>query len=227
MASTSTVAVPANITRYEDVKNAKAQQSETLGRQEFLKLFTTQLQNQNPLDPMKNEAFVAQLAQFSQLEATTNMSDSLAKLVDSLKGDRMLTGASLVGRKVAAPDVPAVLANGQPVAAMIDLPNGADALKLTVTDGAGRPVFSETLGRQGVGAMTYTWDGTDGKGKRLADGNYTIAASVTLAGQNRAATVSPITTVRSVSTTAASNEPVIEVDGGRSVLLSTITRIGN
>ena len=42
---------------------------------EFLTLFTTQLQNQNPLDPVKNEAFVAQLAQFSQFEATTKMAD--------------------------------------------------------------------------------------------------------------------------------------------------------
>jgi len=43
-----------------------------LDRSAFLKLLTTQLQNQNPLDPMKNEAFVAQLAQFSQLEGITN-----------------------------------------------------------------------------------------------------------------------------------------------------------
>ena len=42
-----------------------------LDRNAFLRLFTTQLQNQNPLDPMKNEAFVAQLAQFSSLEANT------------------------------------------------------------------------------------------------------------------------------------------------------------
>jgi len=227
MASTSTVAIPKNITRYEDVKNPKTQQAETMGRQDFLKLFTTQLQNQNPLDPMKNEEFVAQLAQFSQLEATTNMSESLKTLVDSMKGDRMIAGASLIGRKVAAPDVPAVLTKGAPVQAMIDLPSGADAVKITVTDGLGRAVRTETLGKQGVGAMTYTWDGLDGNGKALADGNYKIAAAVTLAGQNSAATVSPIPTVRSVSTTGAANEPVIEVDGGRTVLLSTVTRIGN
>jgi flagellar basal-body rod modification protein FlgD len=52
-----------------------------LDRNAFLRLFTTQLQNQNPLDPMKNEAFVAQLAQFSTLEATTAMSSSLSDFV--------------------------------------------------------------------------------------------------------------------------------------------------
>ena len=45
----------------------------SMGEKDFLKLFTTQLQNQDPLDPVKNEAFVAQLAQFSQLQATTTM----------------------------------------------------------------------------------------------------------------------------------------------------------
>ena len=70
-----------------------------MGQREFLLLFTTQLQNQNPLDPMDNEAFVAQLAQFSQLEATVSMSDSIESMVDTFKGDRMLNGASLVVKK--------------------------------------------------------------------------------------------------------------------------------
>ena len=57
-------------------KEAKVGEDE-MGEREFLMLFTTQLQNQNPLDPMENEAFVAQLAQFSQLEATTSMSENI------------------------------------------------------------------------------------------------------------------------------------------------------
>ena len=66
----------------------------------FLKLLTTQLQNQNPLDPMKNEAFVAQLAQFSQLEGITNMSTSLTDVADVIRSDRIMTGANMVGKSV-------------------------------------------------------------------------------------------------------------------------------
>ena len=74
--------MPGGIETYEDYKKAQAAPkyyessadvNGEMGQQEFLLLFTTQLQNQNPLDPMKNEEFVAQLAQFSQLEATTTM----------------------------------------------------------------------------------------------------------------------------------------------------------
>ena len=69
-----------------------------LDRDAFLRLFTTQLQNQNPLDPMKNEAFVAQLAQFSSLEATTRMSDSLEQFVSAQSGEKIMRGASLIGK---------------------------------------------------------------------------------------------------------------------------------
>ena len=88
-------------------------------QQDFLKLFTTQLQNQNPLDPTKNEAFVAQLAQFSQLEATTNMATQLTSFVSSMSADRMLTGTSLIGKKVAVDGAPVLLSGGQPVQGVV------------------------------------------------------------------------------------------------------------
>ena len=69
-------AVPSGIrTTAQDAqaKMTAATGQSTMGQKDFLTLFTTQLKNQDPLDPVKNEAFVAQLAQFSQLEATTNM----------------------------------------------------------------------------------------------------------------------------------------------------------
>ncbi len=60
-----------------NAQKAATPQNTNMGQTEFLTLFTTQLKNQNPLDPVKNEAFVAQLAQFSQLEATTAMKGSM------------------------------------------------------------------------------------------------------------------------------------------------------
>jgi len=69
-------ALPPGITRYEDVVNAPKVTDEQMGQQQFLTLFTAQLKMQNPLDPVKNEAFVAQLAQFSSLEANISMKQS-------------------------------------------------------------------------------------------------------------------------------------------------------
>ena len=84
---------------YDESQLLKSAEDE-LDRSAFLKLLTTQLQNQNPLDPMKNEAFVAQLAQFSQLEGITNMSTSLTDVADVIRSDRIMSGANLVGKSV-------------------------------------------------------------------------------------------------------------------------------
>ena len=73
---------------------------ESLGRDAFLTLFTTQLKNQNPLDPLENEAFVSQLAQFSSLEAMKGMQSSLEDVSSKLRNEQFLVGASLLGKSV-------------------------------------------------------------------------------------------------------------------------------
>ena len=201
--------------------------SNGMDKTSFLKLFTTQLQNQNPLEPVKNEAFVAQLAQFSQLEATTNMSESLGKLVSSMQSDRMLGSASLVGKMVAAPDQPAVLSQGQPVLVGINLPNGADSLVVKILDAGGNTVRTGTLPGQKAGLASFSWDGADDKGKTLADGNYMITATATLAGQTAAVTAAPMTRVMSVSSASSGSDPVLDLASGKQINFSTVLRVGN
>ena len=217
-----------SITRASDVAAAKAAPSKAtsgMGQQDFLKLFTTQLQNQNPLDPTKNEAFVAQLAQFSQLEATTNMATQLTSFVSSQSGDRMLAGASLIGKKVALDDVPVAMIGGQPVQGLIQLPNGASGMKLEVMDSTGTVVRQQIAGAQAAGEVTLTWDGRNSAGDLVADGNYTFKATVTAGGATGVVPVKTLSTVRSVSQTDAASELMVMVDGGRSVKLSSLQRI--
>ena len=217
-----------SITRASDVAAAKlapSKDANSMGQQDFLKLFTTQLQNQNPLDPTKNEAFVAQLAQFSQLEATTNMATQLTSFVSSQSGDRMLAGASLIGKKVALEGVPATMIGGQPVQGVISLPNGASGMKLEVMDASGTVVRQQIIGAQPSGEVTLTWDGRDGAGTLVADGNYTFKATVTAAGATTQVPVKTLTTVRSVSQDDPASELMVMVDGGRSVKLSSLQRI--
>ncbi len=219
-----------SIKRYEDtaVKTTGTSASTTsgMGQQDFLKLFTTQLQNQNPLDPTKNEAFVAQLAQFSQLEATTNMASQLTSFVSSQAGDRMLSGAALIGKKVAMSGAPAVLSGGQPVQGLIDLPNGAQGMRLEVFDSQGVLVRQQIAGAQAAGEVTLTWDGRDSGGTLVADGNYTFKATVTSGGVTAEQAVKTLSTVRSISQADAASELMLQVDGGRQVKLSEVQRLG-
>jgi flagellar basal-body rod modification protein FlgD len=201
----------------------KANTEDEMSQQAFLTLFTTQLQNQNPLDPVKNEAFVAQLAQFSQLEATTKMADSLASMSSTMQGDRLMSGSALIGKKVASPTGTAELIDGANVSGVLSLANGANSVKLDVYDSNGVSVFNQSMGRQPPGDLTVRWDGFNNQGERMAPGRYKVVATVDAFGQISQVPISTPSTVKSVTFT--NNELMLELNDGSSVPLSGVQRI--
>ena len=229
MATTSAAALPNGIVSYSDyqAKQKATPVKEQIGQAQFLTLFTTQLKNQNPLDPVKNEAFVAQLAQFSQLEATTAMKTSMDTMVSNMQADRMMSGAALIGRKVAVPDGLAVNANGQSVDATIALPAGADGLQVDVMDDSGSVVRTMIMGPQTAGDAQISWDGTDNTGTPLPDGNYRFAAKATALGKTAPVTVNTMSVVTGVSNAGtADNTWLLQVAGGKTINLVDVKRVG-
>jgi flagellar basal-body rod modification protein FlgD len=223
MAITTTGAVGAQLSTVAQKKTG----NEAMDQQAFLKLFTTQLQNQNPLDPVKNEAFVAQLAQFSQLEATTKMADSLATMATAMKSDKLMTGATLIGKSVASPNGTAQLLDGANVRGTLSLEKGASAVTLDVFDANGSRVFTQSLGRQAPGDIDVIWQGYNSQGQRMPAGRYNVVATVDVFGQVNKVPISTPATVKSVSYSAASNELLLELADGSSVPLSQVQRIDN
>ena len=215
-----------NVARYEDVKDAAKKTNEDMGKQEFLTLFTAQLQNQNPLEPVKNEAFVAQLAQFSQLEALTNMQTSLDSFVTSMSGERLLGSASLIGKKVAMTDTPTQLASGGTIDASIDLPLGANGILVSVIDSQGRLVQELTAGPQLPGTVPISWDGKDAAGNNAPSGLYSLSATAVVNGQTETIPVSTLSTVRAISSNPSDGSVSVEVDGGKTLLLTDVKRVG-
>lgn len=216
-----------NVTRYEDLKDAPRKTSEEMGKQDFLTLFTAQLKNQNPLDPVKNEAFVAQLAQFSQLEALTNMQTSLDKFVTSMSAERLLGGASLIGKKVAMADSLSRLEEGGSIEATVDLAEGASGVLLTVFDDKGSPVQELSTGAQDPGVVPLIWDGLDSMGNPAPAGLYRLKAQAVVNGKTTDVTVNTLSTVRSIKTNPADGSVSLEVDGGKSILLTNVQRVGS
>ena len=223
--------LPSGIISYEDyIAKNKAKGtgsgSGSMDQGAFLTLFTTQLKNQNPLDPVKNEAFVAQLAQFSQLEATTAMKVSMENMVQSMQGDKMLAGASMIGRKVAVPNAPAMLLGGQPVQASVDLPSGADGVQMQILDSKGQTVRKLIYPAQAPGPMKLSWDGMSDSGASMPDGSYTMQVLVSSQGKALQPVVNMFSTVRSVSSAGTGdNTWLLEVDGGKSVSLADVKQI--
>ena len=229
--STSTYTLPSSIkttaqARKEEEEKALTGDGGAMGQTAFLTLFTTQLQNQNPLDPMENEAFVAQLAQFSQLEATTKMSDNLQNLVASMSNERMSAASGMLGRKVAISDGKALLSNGMPVEGNVALANDVDSLTIKVYSSTGQLIRTGEIGAQKKGDFFFTWDGKDNNGTAVADGVYRMEATATRFGKSSKAPVSTMAMVKSVTTDATTGDMQLELEDGSKVSMSKITRVG-
>jgi flagellar basal-body rod modification protein FlgD len=216
------------VTSYESQANAaKSKPVNQMGKQDFLTLFTAQLKNQNPLDPMQNEAFVAQLAQFSQLEATTNMSSSMDKLVSTMGGDKLLTASNLIGRRVAVDNSPVSVTQGQSTSASIQLPQGASGLVINVLDSSGGIVTQLNGGARTPGTFNFTWDGTDSTGNPAPSGTYSFTANAVVNGKNQSVTVNTLATVQSVTTSPSDGSISLNLVGGKTLPLSQVTQIVN
>ena len=211
-----------------NAQKAATPQKTTMGQSEFLTLFTTQLKNQDPTDPVKNEAFVAQLAQFSQLEATTAMKTSMEGLVSSMSNDRMLGAASLMGKQIPVADGPVQVTDTTVSQGTINLPAGADGIQLQVFNDQGVLVRTQIMGAQAPGDVTLAWDGMTDGGTAAANGTYRYVATVNSKGNMSKPTVNTYATVTGVSSAGTSDGAMLlEVTGGKTVNLADVKRILN
>jgi flagellar basal-body rod modification protein FlgD len=169
---------------------------------------------------------VAQLAQFSQLEATTSMDQTLKTYVESMAGERMMSSTNMIGKTVAVADAPAIIAGDKPAQGFVSLPNGAEGVKFQVYNDRGQLVATQIMGAQKMGDMPWTWDGSDDAGNKVADGNYFFKATVISQGKTTTPSVNVLSTVTGVNQ-AIDKSIMLEVAGGKSVKLTDVQRIGN
>jgi len=189
--------------------------SQTLGKDDFLKLLTAQLQNQDPLSPMDNTAFVAQMAQFSSLEQLQNLNDSLTTFLATASGNGIAAATPLLGRTVAVNGSALDLQAGTPSSLNYGLPASAAGVTLQIKGSSGTVVRTLALGAQTAGSHQVAFDGRDDTGAPLASGSYTYSASaVDPSGQ----TISGIVT-------GGGQVTGITVDNGQTMLVIGQTQV--
>ncbi|NKB31965.1 MAG: flagellar biosynthesis protein FlgD [Pseudomonadales bacterium] len=148
-----------------------------LGRDEFLKLLVTQLENQDPLSPQENGEFVAQLAQFSSLEEAQKLSGSFDSFANSFMSSQHLQATSLVGRPVHVASNVTLLGDDGAVSILADLPAGADDATLSVYDQSGALVDNFELAQTSPGRNEFIWTGENASGVRYPPGVYKFVVS--------------------------------------------------
>jgi flagellar basal-body rod modification protein FlgD len=191
--------------------------SRVLGKDDFLKLLTVQLQHQDPLEPQDNTEMVAQLAQFSSLEQLENMNQNLASSLDL---DLILTqvlnntaAAGLIGKSVVAGGNSVALgAPGEAVQVNFDVAANAESLTVTIYDESGTLV--RTIEESGIeaGRQSIEWDGEDSSGNRLSAGTYTFRVTAT-DGEGNSIDVSPLVMGNVDVVKFVNGEAVLVLDG--------------
>lgn len=153
--------------------------SSELGKDTFLRLLTTQLQNQDPLNPMANEDFIAQLAQFSsleQLQGVNTQLEGLAMINTSMNNASMV---NLLGQEVVAVS-DSFHYDGEGDQELL-FRSGGEITSGTavVRDESGAVVATIEMGAEGEGEQSIAWDGKDASGQPLPEGTYTVTYTAT------------------------------------------------
>ena len=135
----------------------KPKHKDTLGQSDFLKLMTTQLQNQDPFAPMENAEFIAQMAQFSTVTGITEMGTELKGIAEQLGEFRIATAANLLGNSVMIPGNYARPDAQGEIHGMLDLPSASGVTNLTFSNAAGDVLHHMELGPQSAGLVGFAW----------------------------------------------------------------------
>ena len=147
----------------------------------FLKLLTTQLKNQDPLNPMDNAQMTSQMAQMSTVSGIEKLNATLNSLVQSLGSSQAMQAAEMIGKSVLVSGTQLSLANGQAFGG-VNLSSAADQVKLTIMDSTGKVIQSEYLGAHAAGSFSFAWDGKDDAGNAMTAGTYKFSVEATQGG---------------------------------------------
>lgn len=139
----------------------------------FLSLLTTQLKNQNPLDPLNTNQFTQQLVEFASVEQQLKTNDSLTALLTSAKTATASNAASFIGLQVSADGATSSLKSGS--AAWTINPARDTQATITITDAKGNVVASQSRALK-AGTQPFTWDGRASSGLPAPEGDYTLSA---------------------------------------------------
>jgi flagellar basal-body rod modification protein FlgD len=199
--------------------------NQTLDQSDFLELMTAQMKNQDPFDPVDNTQMVAQMAQFSNLAATNEMSSTLKAIAEKLGGSSTSDALSYIGKTVLTEGSVAYPRASGGFAGQVELADDASGVILTITDPDGKVVKSVDLGEQAKGTVNFDWDGSTDDGEPAGDGPFTITASARSGTSSVESSTLVWAPVASVSI-PATGDPLLSLPGIGQVPVSAVRSIG-
>jgi len=190
--------------------------------QTFLTLLTTQLQNQNPLDPLDTNQFTQQLVEFAGVEQQLKTNDSLSTLVSLQQTAQATQALQFVGKTAVVAGNTAALSNSS-ATWELNVPT-ASTVNISIANSAGQTVYTGTYAANAGNNQPFTWDGKGNDGTQWPDGSYTLTATAAdSSGNNVGISTQVGGTVSSVDLTQS--PPLLTING-QTYTVSQIKAIG-
>lgn len=205
---------------------AQAKNRQFLDKDSFMKLFVTQMKNQDPLKPMDGQDMAAQLAQFSSLEQLYNLNDKLNNLMAYGSSQNNLQALSLIDKYVQAKSDSITLQGGKTGESAYEIDGNATSRILKILDKDGNCVRKLNLGGADSGRYALNWDGRSDRGQMLPDGIYTYEVFA-MNGHGEQLPVNTCLSDRITSVSFDNGVSTLGLAGGQHINISDITKIIN
>ena len=192
--------------------------------QSFLTLLTTQLKNQNPLDPLDTNQFTQQLVEFAGVEQQLKTNDELTSLVSLQQTVQSTQALNFVGKTAVVSGDTAALSNSS-ASWELNVPSNSN-VTVNISNSSGQTVFTQTFSSVTAGNnQPFTWNGKGTDGTQWPDGQYKLTATGTDSSGNSVGITSEVVGV--VSSVDLTQSPPLLNIGGQSYTVSQIKSIIN
>lgn len=151
---------------------------------DFMTLLITQIQHQDPLNPMDNYDLTSQIAQINTVAGIEKLDQTLQGITQQIDAGQVLWASGLIGQGVLVPGNRIQLAvdeSGQAFTTPfgIELGQAADNVKITITSASGQVINQYDIGPASAGVQSFTWDGKDSEGQQVTEGSYRVSVEAT------------------------------------------------
>jgi flagellar basal-body rod modification protein FlgD len=225
---TTTTAVPTTTTPGSTTNSSTSTDNAGLAQladnfNSFLTLLTTQLQNQDPLDPLDTNQFTQQLVEFTSVQQQVDMNTNMQTLISLQQTSEASSAMQYLGANVTLSGSTATLAAGSPATWSLNSPSPATA-NVTITNSSGQTAYTGTVSLT-AGTQSYSWNGQGNNGVTWPAGQYTLAINATGAsGQTVTVTTQTQGTVSGIN--LSQSPPQLTVNG-QSYPITAVQSINN
>lgn len=207
-------------TKLSDANSTKKKTE--LGQEDFLKLMTAQLSNQDPFQPQSNDQMIAQMAQFSTVSGITQLNATMTGMASQIADNRIATAANFIGKTVLVPGNVAMVDDTGAISGAVDLPNSVTDLNIQIAKENGELVKTISLGPNQAGLIGFSWDGRSDNGTPVGQAKYRVKATMMVGGTQTEANTGVYGPITEAQVNRTGEDQLVTVAGVGLVKMSEI-----